>query len=224
MKVYFTICILLTLGMNAYSQEELSDEQKKVVGVLFDKYATVAGAWFVNNNCSILNEKENSEFFWYTSEFTKIVSSLKNPKMVTSIQKSAKKVSEQDKYKKCGDESKEVVQQSFNIAKELVHKLSKKKPDVQASLKASTLSKYKEVHIFMSAANRCNFLKGEMKDEVLSVKNGVDAGIKKSYPQDFEQISAIKEQLPCDKNTEKLYVGSLAKLRSLQGQFTSANK
>ena len=89
--------------MNAYSQEELSDEQKKVVGVLFDKYATVAGAWFVNNNCSILNEKENSEFFWYTSEFTKIVSSLKNPKMVTSIQKSAKKVSEQDKYKKCGE-------------------------------------------------------------------------------------------------------------------------
>jgi hypothetical protein len=224
----FKKLLFITLGLFSISASaEMNEQQKKAIGALYDGYATVAGAWYLNSKCKVLSESESKKFDWYSAQFTKIIASLKNDTMIKSIQKSAKSVAENEKYEDCGNEARKIVFGGLLLSENVVQKLTKSKYDENSTFKEYQINRYSQVSKNVASASECGYLKGSMKAEVDSVLESVGGKLLNLYPEESGVLSGhgSASSFPCGEKLKSQYIVSLGELRKLEFELSqSANK
>lgn len=87
-----------------------TNAQEDLIGSALDNYGKVAGAWFLAQNCKFLDEESAKEFEQNVATINiALAIDLGNPRILFMIQNSAKQVSESNKYAKCDNNAKEIV-------------------------------------------------------------------------------------------------------------------
>jgi hypothetical protein len=124
MKCTFLSILILLIITTSCKKENYINE--KELGIIIDQYATIAGAWYLNERCGILSENLKKDFESNVAIITvKLNQVLKvNREMLFALQKSGKNVA-YDKDRACDNKSDEIVVVSFQAAKDLSEKLNK---------------------------------------------------------------------------------------------------
>lgn len=85
-------------------------EVDRSIGMAYERYSVIAGAWFVNQKCKFLSDEQAAEFTRDVKAINVSLSlALENPAMQLSIQKSAKAVADSEKYSSCPTVANEIV-------------------------------------------------------------------------------------------------------------------
>lgn len=85
-------------------------EVDRSIGMAYERYSVIAGAWFVNQKCKFLSDEQNAEFTRDVKAINVSLSlALENPAMQLSIQKSAKAVADSETYSSCPAVANEIV-------------------------------------------------------------------------------------------------------------------
>ena len=102
MKIFLILLLFLPIKVLA--------EDNQAIGVAYERYSVISGAWFLNQKCNFLANDLSGEF---TSNVDLLRQSLllvlKNPTMNNIIDNGARQAAESDKYKDCGKDAKEIV-------------------------------------------------------------------------------------------------------------------
>lgn len=123
--------LLLVLACAAQAAEPAPDpkkleEGKKILGMMLDQYATVAGGWYLEKKCNFLDPKLKKEYENnIAADTVGMRNTLKVPdKMLHQIQQAGKDTAESDRWK-CDKEGRDIVVHTVLMARDLHTKLDK---------------------------------------------------------------------------------------------------
>lgn len=100
--------------------EQRIEEGKKIVGTLIDRYATVAGGWYLEKKCDFLSEDLKKEFENDVAANTVRMHYVLNVSEDTlhKIQGAGKETAAQKRWK-CDNKGRDIVVTSVNLARKL---------------------------------------------------------------------------------------------------------
>jgi hypothetical protein len=110
MKHLIIFTLLYTISQFGYSQS-----RDDMIGSALEEYGKVAGAWFLNERCSYIENDDQQTFEDNVALITTALGQdLGNPKMLFMIQASAKKAANDPKYSDCNGTTKELFEYGHN--------------------------------------------------------------------------------------------------------------
>ena len=112
MKTKILPFLLLSVFTHAFAAEEkfTVDENKRLIGVMMDDYATIAGGWYLEKKCHFLSEELLKEYEGCILIVTVGMHSVLgvDKKIIYQMQEAGKKTAEDDKWK-CDDTGRYIV-------------------------------------------------------------------------------------------------------------------
>lgn len=146
---YIILCF--SLPNIGFANSNQNEETAKVLSKMYDQYAIIAGAWYMNKQCSVLDVDKSKEFEWNVGQVNVAMGRLtKNLSVLQTIQQSAKNTAESDKYKDCGEDSKKIILGSFDLAKNMNLALTKQPYDKENSNKSYLIKRFASVALWMT--------------------------------------------------------------------------
>lgn len=192
------------------------EEANKILGQMYNQYATIAGGWYLNQKCAVLDKDKAKEFEWYVVQVNVFMQKLtKNINMLRSIQQGAIKAVD-EKYSDCSQKSKNIVNDTFDLAKKMNLALTNKPYDKENSDKEYLLSRYKSIANWMYYSDHCKSISKDIVSDVASVVKKIKTKISSKHPK---EVSAISMQVMDNKkDLEKV---NCSKVKSLNPNMLS---
>ncbi|MEK9968743.1 MAG: hypothetical protein VW600_06385 [Ferrovibrio sp.] len=132
------------------------------LGKTFDKYATMAGAWYLEQRCKPFAPNLRQEFEWTLAQMTVMLGQIARREFLQSLQQAARQTA--DKYA-CSDEvTNKIVLPAFADAKIMVKMLT----GAEYSSAAGSMSDFRRVAILMQGQaidNQCKYMMPELRAE-----------------------------------------------------------
>lgn len=120
-RAWFAASMLLF----AASGGEANAQTNPNVGRWLDRYATITGAWHLNQRCRVLTDVGSRELDWHVSNVgAALHRRLNSTPLLTSIPRGAREAANRPPYSQCGQESRNVVNQAMPMARALSRELT----------------------------------------------------------------------------------------------------
>lgn len=87
----------------------LASAQDRGVGIALERFATIAGGWWLNQRCKTLTPEETSAFAQDLAVVNASLAATLDAPTVLRLQGSAKRGSEDPRYQSCSEEVREIV-------------------------------------------------------------------------------------------------------------------
>lgn len=220
--VVFTLS-LLTISFMA--RGEISENDRKI-GVLLDRYATIAGGWHINQNCRHLSDELRQEFDWHVAQVNIATNKLlNNQRMLLSVLASARTTAYRKPFSDCGEETRGIVTATLEMARDTNKALTGQIYQKNVSRKQYLLEEFSAITSGMHFGEACNYFPPEIKLEVLQVYESVkqklaqdsgDDAVKRAQENGKSKYLKTPE---CAEEAKKLFISSLAALRYLQSSL-----
>lgn len=196
-----------------------------------EKYALIAGAWYMNQRCSILTVDEAKEFEWNVSRLTITMGKFyrgKQKNIPMTMQKIAKETSESEEYRDCNAKPSNIVRSAFELSKELSIALGHQAYRQGASEAQQDAEYYTQLVLSYSAVKRCNLLDQNIADQVDYVYHEIQESFAERNPEEMEQAQEIidhnigkSEILDCE-SVQKLVKPFLTALNMMETKYLPA--
>ena len=220
-KSILIIVLLFFIPVNSFAQK---DSQQQKIGKALEQYGVIAGSWFLDKKCKILDKNKSAEFEWYVANINIALSKIVKTEMLRTTQSSAQKVSNSDKYA-CDQNSSELVNVSFSLAKKLSYGLTKKNYSKDTSANYF-LDRHSFVYLGMKLDDKCDVLSDNIRAEVKKVYDEVTKKIVTKFPNKKilsgnrlkKSLNNIKN-MKCNNITKKTVIASIGELRALEKEL-----
>ena len=224
------LLVVLSLGVTAFFivSAQSTTEKDRSLGKVFDRYATIAGGWWLESRCNTLAENLKHEFEWHVAQINVSVAKRSNPMFLMTLQSSARNTVEAE-YTECDRKSRDFVVDALVMARTLNRKLSGQPYVPGVSYALYTIKRFYAVAIGIEVVMKaCDHLNSNprLRSHVTRIFDSVSNHLKSKYPGPMENISVELESkksnfqnAKCDENTQKLVIASLTNLLSLEKEL-----
>ncbi len=117
------VCLFAQTSNLAIAQSEATTAAQpptktQLHGLLLGRYQALAGAWFVNEQCSTLEAKQSEQLATLINNLNVYTrdQKLATDDELVSMQNKAKQIASKDKYKACKEPSKQLVDGGYQLA------------------------------------------------------------------------------------------------------------
>lgn len=190
------------------------DPQQQAFGKLIDQYATIAGGWFLEQQCHDLTPDGDKEFDWNVEQ-TNIALSRRVPvTMLRQIQSSAQQTAA--KYP-CDAKAKSIVDSTVAMSRQTTLTLTGQRYSAEAQ-KADNRNKIVVLLKAQKADDRCKMMPPDVRKEFDDRTQRIVSGFSKD-PNEIARLNAESAfpSAPCDVKVRSFLMDTLAQARQMSG-------
>lgn len=223
----FVIALLLALAIptKSYAQTKAKADEREI-GRLLDHYATVAGGWYLNEQCHFLSVQDGTELTWHVERINLGMHQLIDAAFLSRLRQSGKATAESPKYAQCDADARRVVQEVLILARAFSHALTGERYSPAKPLLETWETHYELAWLGMKIEEQCPRLPASLMSDVHRVFDAIrarlqqsqDAAVAAALEQRAEDTMASMEKKSsvCSTATESLVMNALGMIRMLE--------
>ncbi len=200
-----------------------SADEADVDGNIQEQYKTIIDGWFLDYECKVLSQDQLDEVEWHLYYIAEPISKIISESNIDLIKNNARKTAISEKFRNCSDKSKNIINSTINLSRQLNKLLNNKSYIKPEADKEYAISRYKSGAIAIRVIGYCpGYLDEKSRLEFKEIHELVKDKLMSLYGESFENhaISGsekIKRRIafPCSDNAKTHFIYGLKQLIAL---------
>ncbi|MCP5366825.1 MAG: hypothetical protein H6907_03330 [Hyphomicrobiales bacterium] len=202
-------------------------EAQRRVGQLFELYATVNGAWVLDQRCRVLDREGRREYEWHLARLNIAMARQFGQKKLAPLQRAAAETAEDPKYDDCGAAPREIVGSAAALVRNADVALTKGAYDRATSYRDYVSVRYAGIEASRRVDARCGHVPDDVKDNIAAAHAWVAQRIetlwgtahRQSLDRRAGDLAARDALKTCGTETAKAVHAAAGELRVLYGSL-----
>lgn len=210
MKIMPVLCISVCILVSA-----TTSHAQKLTGIQIDRYATIAGGWWLNRECSYLADDLRQEFEWHVAKLTGAFRERgMNEGYLRAIQNGARKTATE---KGCGPQSSEIVIATVTMARDLNKELTGAGYSKVGALREYQAKRFLGISAAAAVERICKFGPEKGRATFLKLTEALAAKMPPQLGQRAKQLQSKIQNAgpPCTAKTERMVLNSFNEAKAL---------